>query len=67
MGFDRDLNAATRIALRNMIEYLMEEKKMSKAEAYMLCSVAVDVNITQLVDQNVGVHALLPKSLFVKK
>ncbi len=39
---------------------------MSRADAYMLCSVAVDVNITQLVDGNVGVHAMLPKTIFTK-
>jgi acetamidase/formamidase len=67
MGCDRDLNAATHIAVREMIRYLMEERKLSQTDAYMLCSVAVDVNITQLVDGNVGVHAMLPKSIFVKK
>lgn len=67
MGCDRDLNAATHIAVREMIQYLMDEKKLSQADAYMLCSVAVDVDITQLVDGNVGVHAMLPKSIFVKK
>lgn len=67
MGCDRDLNAATHIAVREMIRYLMEEKKLSQADAYMLCSVAVDVNITQLVDGNVGVHAMLPKAVFVGK
>ena len=67
MGCDRDLNAAAHIAVREMIQYLMDEKHMSKADAYMLCSVAVDVNITQLVDGNVGVHAMLPKSIFITK
>jgi acetamidase/formamidase len=67
MGCNRDLNAATRIAVREMIHYLMEEKKMSEADAYMLCSVAVDVDITELVDGNVGVHCMLPKSIFVTK
>jgi acetamidase/formamidase len=33
----------------------------------MLCSVAADVDITQLVDGNVGVHVMLPKSIFTKK
>ena len=66
MGCDRDLNAATHIAVREMIQYLMDEKKLSQADAYMLCSVAADVNITQLVDGNVGVHVLLPKNIFVK-
>ena len=66
IGCDRDLNAATHIAVREMISYLMEEKKMTQADAYMLCSVAADVNITQLVDGNVGVHAMLPKEIFKK-
>ncbi len=67
MGCDRDLNAATHIAVREMIKYLMEEKNMSQADAYMLSSIAVDVNITELVDGNVGVHAMLPKNIFIKK
>ncbi|MBS1606479.1 MAG: acetamidase/formamidase family protein [Bacteroidetes bacterium] len=66
MGCDRDLNAATHIAVRGMIAYLMQEKGMSQADAYMLCSVAVDVSITELVDGNVGVHCLLPKAIFLK-
>jgi acetamidase/formamidase len=67
MGDDRDLNAATHIAVRQMIRYLMDEKKMSQEDAYMLCSVAADVDITELVDGNVGVHVMLPKAVFVKK
>ncbi len=67
MGCDKDLNAATHIAVREMIRYLMDEKKLSQVDAYMLCSVAVDVNITQLVDGNVGVHAMLPKAIFTDK
>ena len=67
MGCDRDLVAATRIAVREMIGYLMDEKKLTRADAYMLTSVAVDVNITQLVDGNVGVHAMLPKNIFAAK
>ena len=67
MGCDRDLMTATRTAVREMIRYLMDEKKLSQSDAYMLSSVAVDVNITQLVDGNVGVHAMLPKGIFVKK
>jgi acetamidase/formamidase len=69
MGDDRDLNAATHIAVREMIHWLMAEKGMTQEDAYMLCSVAADVDITELVDGNVGVHVMLPKSvfLFVKK
>jgi acetamidase/formamidase len=58
MGFSRDLKEATEHALRDMIEFLEAEKHLSRDDAYMLSSVAVDMNITQLVDGNVGVHAL---------
>jgi len=33
----------------------------------MLSSVAVDFNITELVDGTVGVHGLIPKAIFTKK
>jgi acetamidase/formamidase len=64
MGFSPDLKEATEIALRNMIDFLVTEKHMSRDDAYMLSSVAVDLDITQLVDGNVGVHAMCPKSIF---
>jgi acetamidase/formamidase len=64
MGFSPDLKEATTLAVRDMINFLVDEKHLSRDEAYMLTSVAVDVDITQLVDGNVGVHAMCPKSLF---
>jgi acetamidase/formamidase len=67
MGFSKDLKEATTLALRDMIAFLMEEKKLSRDDAYMLSSVAVDMEITQLVDGNVGVHAMLPKKVFTAK
>ena len=66
MGFDDDLSNATRKALRNMIDFLVAEKKMTRDDAYMLLSVAGDVEITELVDRNKGVHVMLAKSLFAK-
>jgi acetamidase/formamidase len=67
MGFSKDLKEATTLALRDMIAFLMEEKKLSRDDAYMLASVAVDMEITQLVDGNVGVHAMCPKKIFTAK
>ena len=64
MGFSPDLKEATTLAVRDMINFLVEEKHLSRDEAYMLTSVAVDVDITQLVDGNVGVHAMCPKGIF---
>jgi acetamidase/formamidase len=64
MGFSPDLKEATEHALREMIDFLVEEKHMTRDDAYMLSSVAVDLDITQLVDGNVGVHAMCPKNIF---
>lgn len=64
MGIDEDLTAATKIAVREMIDFLVTEKKLSREEAYMLASVAADVSITQLVDGTKGVHAMIPKAIF---
>jgi len=66
MGFSPDLKEATTLAVRDMINFLVDQKHLSRDEAYMLTSVAVDVDITQLVDGNVGVHAMCPKSIFAK-
>jgi len=66
MGFSPDLKEATTLAVRDMIDFLVEQKHLSRDEAYMLTSVAVDVDITQLVDGNVGVHAMCPKNIFTK-
>lgn len=64
MGFDDDLSNATRKALRNMIDFLVTERGMARDDAYMLLSVAGDVEITELVDRNKGVHVVLRKALF---
>jgi acetamidase/formamidase len=37
---------------------------LSRDDAYSLISVACDVDITQLVDTNSGVHVLCPKNIF---
>ena len=65
MGLHQDLTEATKLAIRETIEFLVSEKHLSRDEAYMLASVAVDFNITQLVDGNKGVHAMIPKNIFV--
>ena len=66
MGFHEDLNEATKMAVREMIDFLVSQKHLSRDDAYMLTSVAGDVNITQLVDGNKGVHVMLPKAVFTK-
>ena len=64
MGIDKDLTQATKIAVREAIALLQSVKGLSREDAYMLVSTGCDVSITQLVDQTVGVHVMIPKSLF---
>lgn len=64
MGLHPDLNEAARIATREMIDFLMAEKGMSRDEAYIFSSLAVDLRVTQLVDETKGIHAMLAKSVF---
>ena len=65
MGLNDDLNACATLAVREMIDFLMTEKHLSRDDAFMLASVAADLHITELVDGNKGVHMMLPKSIFV--
>lgn len=60
-----DLLAASRRAIRYMLDYLEREHGLSRQEAYILCSVAVDLRISEVVDApNWIVSALLPLSVF---
>jgi acetamidase/formamidase len=66
MGFDDDLAVATRKAVREMVDFLAATKGLSRDEAYMLVSVAGDVDITEVVDRNKGVHVMMPKAIFTR-
>ncbi len=67
MGFHQELYEATKTAVREMIDFLVTEKHLSRDDAYMLTSVAGDVDITELVDGNKGVHVMMPKAIFASK
>lgn len=67
MGLHPDLDEAARMATREMIDFLVFEKGMSRDEAYLLCSLAADLHVTQVVDGTKGIHAMLPKSIFQNK
>ncbi|MHA1355477.1 MAG: acetamidase/formamidase family protein, partial [Candidatus Heimdallarchaeota archaeon] len=61
---DVTIKFAAKIALRDMIDWLVAEKNLSREEAYALCSCTVDMRISQLVDVTPGVRAVLPKIIF---
>jgi len=63
MGADTSLTVATRIALREMVAYLMAAKGLPQVEAYRLASIAGNLRITQLVDQRMGVHMMISKKV----
>ncbi|WP_276300531.1 acetamidase/formamidase family protein [Halorussus lipolyticus] len=64
-GISDDLMEATKKAVRHMIAHLHEERGLSRGEAYLLCSAAVDLKISEVVDApNWTVSAYLPESIF---
>jgi acetamidase/formamidase len=58
------LEAAMRDAFRKTRHYLMTAHHLSEDEAISLISVAVDFGITQVVDGNLGIHAVIRKMIF---
>lgn len=61
-----DLFAAAQQAVRYMIDHLVRERGLSREEAYIVSSVAVDLKISEIVDApNWIVSAFLPESIFV--
>jgi acetamidase/formamidase len=63
MGFDPALTKATEIAIREAVKFLQEKTGITQGEAYAVVSMAVDLRITELVDGNVAVHAMVGKDL----
>ncbi|HEY7288332.1 MAG TPA: acetamidase/formamidase family protein [Vicinamibacterales bacterium] len=64
MGLNEDLDEAARLATRELVDFLVAEKHLTRDDAYMLCSLAADLHVTQAVDATKGVHASIAKSIF---
>ena len=64
MGLHTDLDEAAKIATREMLDWLVEMKGLTREDAYMLASLAMDLVVTQVVDITKGIHALMPKTIF---
>ena len=62
MGLHADLDVAVDIALRRMIKVVSARLDITKEAAYMLCSLAGDLRITQTVNREKGVHMMMSKS-----
>jgi acetamidase/formamidase len=52
-------------AVRGVVDWLVRERDLSREDAYVLCSLAVDLKISQVVDvPNWGVSAYLALTVF---
>ncbi|GII30164.1 amidase [Planotetraspora mira] len=65
MGIDADLDVALRIAVEQAVGHLVEatEGALTTADAYALCSIAVDFVVAEAVDGNKVIVAYIAKSL----
>ena len=63
----KDLNQAMRLAALEMIDFLVDNKGLTRSEAYGLMSVAGNFAVTQVVDQLQGIHCAIPKDIFAPK
>jgi acetamidase/formamidase len=64
-GIGPDLMTAARDAVRRMIEWMGREHGLDPVQAYLLCSVAVDLRISEIVDvPNFIVTAHCPLGIF---
>jgi acetamidase/formamidase len=63
MGMHQDLDRCAEMALRDMIAWIVARTGLSREDAYMLCSLAGDLRITQTVNGNKGVHMMIANAL----
>jgi acetamidase/formamidase len=58
-GFDNDLDVAAALAVETMLDLMERELRIDRKHALALASVAVDLAVTQVVNEAKGVHAIL--------
>jgi hypothetical protein len=57
MGLNPDLDEAMKIAMRETIDFITGKfPHLTREEAYIIASVAVDYHVTQVVDVTAGIH-----------
>jgi acetamidase/formamidase len=65
MGLNEDMDQAMKQALREMISFICSRTNLSREQAYMFCSLAVDFHVTQSVNGEKGIHGMLRKGLLM--
>ena len=64
MGIDLDLDRAMRLAVQEVVNFLVAEKGLEPGYAYSLASIAVDFHVGEAVDQTQIVTGKIPKAIF---
>jgi acetamidase/formamidase len=64
MGFDPDLDDCVVIALRLMLELLVQKTRLDRYQAYALMNLAADVRVTQVANGDKGIHCMMHKKYF---
>ena len=64
-GIDLDLDRATRNATWEVVNFLVEEKGLTAAEAFSIASIAVDFRVSEVVDLTQVVTGFVPKEIFL--
>jgi len=67
IGLDPDLDQAMKNALSEAVKFISEELGFTFNQALSIASTGVDFEVSQVVDRTLGVHAMIPKSIFTKK
>jgi len=67
VGLDKDLNKAMKNALTEAVTFIRDELGFTFNEALSIASTGVDFEVSQVVDQTLGVHAMIPKAIFTRR
>jgi acetamidase/formamidase len=66
MGADPDIATAGRIAVQEMVDFLMATQRLQRTEANRLLGIAADLRISELSDGNLAAYMTIPKAIFVR-
>jgi len=67
LGMDPDLDKALSNTIKETVKFLGKKYGLSPADAYSLCSTAIDFGLAEAVDQNLTMYGKVPKSYFAQK
>jgi acetamidase/formamidase len=67
IGLDPDLDKAMKNALTETVNFIKDEMGFTFNQALSIASTGVDFEVSQVVDRTLGVHAMIPKSIFTRK